>query len=164
VKVHKLLYYVQGHHLATFGRPLFSETISAWDMGPVVGTLWWHDHNGEGAPIHDGELDEAELNTLGYVMSRYGGLTARDLIRLSHGELPWQRANEQRGSGTSVRISTDSIRDYFSQVADEDDEAFPPLDAQLLRVMLSDASDRWGRPSTVDSLDDLAARRAELLG
>jgi uncharacterized phage-associated protein len=40
VKLHKLLYYCQGHHLATFGEPLFSETISARDMGPVVGTLW----------------------------------------------------------------------------------------------------------------------------
>ena len=33
-KLHKLLYYCQGHHLATFGLPLFSESISAWDMGP----------------------------------------------------------------------------------------------------------------------------------
>jgi uncharacterized phage-associated protein len=38
-KLHKLLYYCQGHHLATFGLPLFDESISAWDMGPVVGTL-----------------------------------------------------------------------------------------------------------------------------
>ncbi len=38
-KLHKLLYYCQGHHLATFGRPLFSEQIYAWDMGPVVAAL-----------------------------------------------------------------------------------------------------------------------------
>src|SRR5690349_6342361 len=34
-KLHKLLYYVQGHHLAAFGQPLFRESISAWDMGPI---------------------------------------------------------------------------------------------------------------------------------
>jgi len=39
-KLHKLLYYCQGHHLAAFGAPLFSQSISAWDMGPVVGELW----------------------------------------------------------------------------------------------------------------------------
>ena len=39
-KLHKLLYYCQGHHLGTFGRPLFPESISAWDMGPMAGTLW----------------------------------------------------------------------------------------------------------------------------
>src|SRR5262249_49336794 len=46
VKLHKLLYYCQGHHLAIFGEPLFSETISAWDMGPVVGTLWRGEKDG----------------------------------------------------------------------------------------------------------------------
>src|SRR3712207_5542810 len=39
-KLHKLLYYCQGHHLAATGQPLFSESVSAWDMGPVVGQLW----------------------------------------------------------------------------------------------------------------------------
>ncbi len=36
-KLHKLLYYAQGHHLAAFGQQLFVQSISAWDMGPVVG-------------------------------------------------------------------------------------------------------------------------------
>jgi uncharacterized phage-associated protein len=40
VKLYKLLYYCQGHHLATFGAPLFHEQIGAWDMGPVVEGLW----------------------------------------------------------------------------------------------------------------------------
>jgi uncharacterized phage-associated protein len=53
VKLHKLLHYCQGHHLATFGRPLFSETISAWDMGPVVGILWRED--GDGVPAGTSE-------------------------------------------------------------------------------------------------------------
>lgn len=39
-KLHKLLYYCQAHHLAAFDEPLFSDSISAWNMGPVVGTLW----------------------------------------------------------------------------------------------------------------------------
>ncbi|HEY6595845.1 MAG TPA: type II toxin-antitoxin system antitoxin SocA domain-containing protein [Asanoa sp.] len=38
-KLHKLLYYCQGHHLAAFGSPLFAESIGAWDMGPVVESL-----------------------------------------------------------------------------------------------------------------------------
>src|SRR5436305_1274853 len=50
-KLHKLLYYCQGHHLAAFGEPQFGETISAWDMGPVVGTLWKQEKDGEPAPV-----------------------------------------------------------------------------------------------------------------
>src|SRR5947207_14369309 len=83
-KLHKLLYYCQGHHLAAFGEPLFGETISAWDMGPVVGTLWKQEKDGEPAPVPAragagvgvgaARLSEAELNTVGYVVSRYGGL------------------------------------------------------------------------------------------
>ena len=48
--LHHFLYYCQGHHLATFGEPLFSETISAWDMGPVVGTLWYSEKEGFAEP------------------------------------------------------------------------------------------------------------------
>lgn len=40
VKLHKLLYYCQGHHLTQVGRPLLAESLSAWDTGPVVGRLW----------------------------------------------------------------------------------------------------------------------------
>ena len=35
-KLHKLLYYLQGHHAAATGQPLFSEPIWAGDDGPVV--------------------------------------------------------------------------------------------------------------------------------
>ena len=40
VKLHKLLYYVQGYHLAWEGCPAFTEDIEAWEMGPVVAGLW----------------------------------------------------------------------------------------------------------------------------
>jgi uncharacterized phage-associated protein len=49
-KLHKLLYFSQGHHLATFRVPLFAETISAWDMGPVVGRLWHREDKGYDEP------------------------------------------------------------------------------------------------------------------
>src|SRR5579859_3107573 len=68
-KLHNLLYYCQGHHLATLGEALFGETVSAWDMGPVVGTLWKAERDGDAPPV-DPHLGEAELNTIGYVISR----------------------------------------------------------------------------------------------
>jgi uncharacterized phage-associated protein len=81
-KLHKLLYCCQGHHLARFGRPLFSETISAWDMGPVVGQVWQRERSGNlGPPPRD--LTEAQLNTIGYVLSRYGRMTGKDLAGVS---------------------------------------------------------------------------------
>jgi uncharacterized phage-associated protein len=102
-KLHKLLYYCQGHHLGTFGRPLFPESISAWDMGPVVGTLWHAEKERSvepGPPISD----EAILNTIGHVVSRYGNLTGNDLERLTHAEDPWRDADQNRAARASVRI------------------------------------------------------------
>jgi uncharacterized phage-associated protein len=70
-KLHKLLYYCQGHHLAVVGEPLFTEPVAAWDMGPVVERLWRDERYGLEPPPAS-ELDEAGLNTVGYVLSRYG--------------------------------------------------------------------------------------------
>ena len=82
VKLHKLLYYCQGHHLATFGRPLFTKTISAWDTGPDISAVWKQEDTDK-VPETRSELTEAHLNTIGYVLSRYGALSGRDLV---HGE------------------------------------------------------------------------------
>ena len=111
-KLHKLLYYCQGHHLATFGVPLFTERISAWDMGPVVGQLW-NEEKRTGRAAAASPLDEAELNTVGYVLSRYGALTGKDLEHLTHSEPPWRLANAQRKPHASARIEIDWIKDYF---------------------------------------------------
>src|SRR5262245_17472647 len=73
-KLHKLLYYCQGHHLASQSEPLFAEPIGAWDMGPVVERLW-RDERYQLEPPLAMALDEAALNTIGYVVSRYGALT-----------------------------------------------------------------------------------------
>jgi uncharacterized phage-associated protein len=101
-KEHKLLYYCQGHHLATFGEPLFTETVSAWDLGPVIGQHWHAEREGTGSDGSSASLDEAQLNTVGYVVSRYGGMTASDLInsrmRRILGSRPMRPADRARAS------------------------------------------------------------------
>ncbi|WP_018501914.1 Panacea domain-containing protein [Parafrankia discariae] len=158
-KLHKMLYYCQGHHLATFGEPLFGETISAWDMGPVVGQLWYEERNGPAGAPGGAELDEAELNTIGYVLSRYGTLTGTDLEVLSHGEPPWAEANRGRLPRTSAPISLDVMREYFATGGApgdaEDDE--PALDSADVSRWLAGAADRRG-PDIPDDLDALRAR------
>lgn len=156
-KLHKLLYYCQGHHLAIFDEPLFSETISAWDMGPVVGALWRQEKDGH-APQTHAELDEAALNTIGYVISRYGGLTGNDLENLTHSEAPWQTADRYRRPKTSARIELGWIRDYFrsSGAADGDDEVV--LDSAAITELLKDADQRRKQPRRPDDLDEIRAR------
>lgn len=73
-KLHKLLYVCQGHHLAQLGQPLLTKAVVAWDNGPVVSALWGAETHGSTAETSQ-SLDEAALNTVGYVLSRYGRLS-----------------------------------------------------------------------------------------
>lgn len=154
-KLHKLLYYCQGHHLAATGQPLFRESIAAWDMGPVVGTLWHDERNGVERPRT--QLNESQLNTVGYVLSRYGGLTGGDLEILTHSESPWQRADEHRALGESVRIETSWIHEHFRAVAAPDEDAVQ-LDPAEVAAWLSEAQERQSDEVHLDSRAKIAAR------
>src|SRR5262249_9440233 len=63
VKIHKLLYYCQGWHLARYGDPLFNEPVEAWANGPVVADLWRDEKYHQPAPAPQG-LDDAMHKTL----------------------------------------------------------------------------------------------------
>ncbi|MFB6392702.1 Panacea domain-containing protein [Polymorphospora lycopeni] len=166
VKLHKLLYYCQGHHLATFGEPIFSETISAWDMGPVVGTLWYEEKNG--APQGDVNLigtplGEAELNTVGYVVSRYGSLTGKDLENLTHTETPWQTANRFRQPGGRVTIQREWIREYFlTDGSPAAGEEAVPLDSLAVSEWLAGVQEEPPSPDAPDDRERLLEIRAEI--
>lgn len=167
VKLHKLLYYCQGHHLATFGRPLFRETVSAFDMGPVVGQLWYAEKNAEPGTGDPERLDEAGLNTVGYVLSRYGALSGRDLIRLTHNEDPWLRADAMREPQGRSTIEQEWMEQYFG--SDEgDEESGPVLDpddvAEWLRATTTRdiTESREPRPGDRDDLTGFAVRLAAL--
>jgi uncharacterized phage-associated protein len=163
-KLHKLLYYCQGHHLAAFDEPLFSENISAWDMGPVVGTLWYGERQGDLSAVPPPrEMDEAQLNTIGYVLSRYGALTGQDLENLTHSEQPWQLADSGRRPGESACIKLEWIKRYFrtrGSTDDEEDEVV--LDSASVTQWLQDAEKRREDPARPDSPEELLARLEEL--
>jgi uncharacterized phage-associated protein len=160
-KLHKLLYYCQGHHLAVFDEPLFRETISAWDMGPVVGQLWKQEQLDQ-VPVERAVLGEAELNTIEYVVARYGALSGRDLEILTHGEDPWQRADDLRRPNESVRIRVEWIRDFFRSPAAADDDTGYPVDSEAVTALLAGADERKSVPGHVDDLGEIRARIAEL--
>lgn len=158
VKLQKLLYYCQGHHLATFGSPLFHESIVAYDMGPVVEDLWRFEKN-NGPRENNRVLNEAELNTVGYVLSRYGGMTGKDLARLSHSETPWQRADSNRYPGASSPIHNEWIRDYFTgDGAPEGPGDDVVLNSAEVASFLAGAAERRLEPLQMDDMDELRAR------
>jgi uncharacterized phage-associated protein len=169
-KLHKLLYYCQAHHVATFDRPLFGETVSAWDMGPVVGELWWREKQADRQGMSPAQrLTEAELNTIGYVLSRYGNLSGNDLERLTHSEAPWIDADAERRqlNRASHRITLEALRAFFCSEADEsgpgvsDETSVPPIDPSELSAWFKAAS---GGPPTAQPVADSPAALVARMG
>ena len=143
-KLHKLLYYCQGHHLAVFDEPMFREAVMAWDMGPVVGQLWRAEDDA-GPRGRRQEVPERELNTIGYVVSRYGGLTGADLEILSHGQ---ELATPARPGSTGRRSR------YVTSSAAEVRRC-----RNVLAAWLAGSEDRLRSAAIVD---DIAAMRVML--
>jgi len=156
-KLHKLLYYCQGHHLATFGEPLFSENIVAWDMGPVVATLWREERR-KMPPPQPHELGEAELNTIGYVVSRYGKMNANDLERLSHTEEPWITGDERRKRGEPDRIELEWIRTFFARADTDEDEDATASDEVVAAWLAATEPPATLPPAKPDTREALLAR------
>jgi uncharacterized phage-associated protein len=155
-KLHKLLYYCQGHHLAWFGEPLFEEPIEAWDMGPVVAELWRAEKRGTSTPPR-AELTNRELNTVGYVLSRYGTLTGKDLEILTHGEDPWRDADQGRRPGSAVVIEHAAMAAWFR--ADHEENSLGPLVIAKIRAMAAEAPPV---PESPDCYERVKAMRDEL--
>jgi uncharacterized phage-associated protein len=156
-KLHKLLYYSQGHHLAHFNEPLFTEPVMAWDMGPVVANLWKAEKDGLPSP-QVRPLDAGQLNTVAYVVSRYGRLTGHDLELLSHAETPWLEANLDRPPGGTAKIKQETIRTFFSTAGGPDPELPWPTPVDLA-PLIAGANERRRAPAERDDLAVLGARR-----
>jgi uncharacterized phage-associated protein len=111
VRLHKLLYYSQGHHLALTDTALFGEEMRAFKNGPVVKNLWRNEKYG-GYPLPEPKaLTDLQLATLRMVVSRYGDLSPDELIARTHAEPPWSDAWTR---GNDV-MPIESLREFFGQ-------------------------------------------------
>jgi uncharacterized phage-associated protein len=163
VKLHKLLYKCQGHHLAWYDEPMFSDNISAWDMGPVVTSVWHADKDQPSTPGERWpEPAERVLNTIGYVISRYGEMSGTELMHLTHSETPWIRANAHRlPMRRSSKIKTEWIRDYHvdANVAEQEDQPqFDPNEVEKHLKMVADQASRSAQPDSLDLIRAWARR------
>lgn len=119
-KIHKLLYYCQGWHLAHYGEPLFAERIEAWKDGPVVASLWADQQHDRPVP-GPREVSASHLDVLEYVLDRYGNETGAQLIDRTHAETPWKSIAESAGwtpAAPSAAIEHESLRAFFAADAE----------------------------------------------
>jgi len=126
LKLQKLVYYAQGFSLAITGKPLFSETIQAWQHGPVIPGLYRNlkRHGSEPVPapengINREDYSEEIRDLLDEVYSVYGQFSASKLRNMTHQEPPWIEA---MGLGASSAINHQTMKDYFSTLVNGEEQ------------------------------------------
>lgn len=121
LKLQKILYYAQGHHLAKTGDPLFDDKICAWAHGPVVESIY-HDFKQYGSSNINAEVEipnnfswdnfhdvDQELIK---VWNTYGGFDAWKLRNMTHEESPWKDTFQD--SKRNLVIPNEKIQSHFS--------------------------------------------------
>ena len=118
LKLQKLVYYVQGFHLAMHDVALFPDKISAWQYGPVVADLYQlYKKNGNNVISPDpdyvptAEPTPAQVELMQEVFDVYGQFSAWKLRDMTHEETPWREASRANVD----EISPEAMKDYFKQ-------------------------------------------------
>jgi hypothetical protein len=111
----------------------------------------------DGHDAHASKSREAALNTVGYVLSRDGALTGRDLEVMTHGEPPWKLADAARRQRDRAAIRPEWMLEYFrTDGAPDDGVDDVPLDSDAVSRWLRDlAAADDGAPGTPDTADSL---------
>ena len=125
-KLEKLVYYVQAWHTTWRGRPLFPESVEAWDNGPVVLRLY-NMHRGGYLLARLGRGESAVIPAdsspiIDFVCGYYGHMTGEQLKERSHSEPPWRDAFY--GSGRNSVITEEAMRAFCSSLTDINEQAW----------------------------------------
>ena len=125
MKLQKLLYYMQGFHLAKVDVPLFPEDIEAWEHGPVVREAWYalHEYEAEDLPVIDYKLegdpftseyfDSYQTRLMHWVYKARGVSSASALRDRTHRESPWRKTYR---SGYGMVIPPARMKRFFATV------------------------------------------------
>jgi uncharacterized phage-associated protein len=127
MRMQKLLYYVQGWHLAACGTPLFEGRIEAWKHGPVVREIYpvFRDFGYQALPPKEGEdspnLSLKEKEFVRSIWEEYKKYSATALREMTHQEGPWLAARGNAGpeERCDAEITHGSMRAFFLPLLDD---------------------------------------------
>lgn len=114
LKLQKLAYYAQGLYLGLYDKPLFSEQIEAWPLGPVAPDLYhcYKSYGSKAIPLDNvnfSAFTKTEIIFLDWVYETLGGFHAFKLKAMTHKEDPWIEAIPTK------EITQQSMKIYFKE-------------------------------------------------
>ncbi|MDP3609354.1 MAG: DUF4065 domain-containing protein [Methylophilus sp.] len=125
LKLQKLLYYVQGWHLAMSDNPAFTDRIEAWVHGPVQPGVYGEYKCNRWNPIctevQPPALDIQTKSITDEVLDIYGGDSGYELEIRTHHEPPWIEARDgipPDQESTSI-ISHESMKHFFKRLSED---------------------------------------------
>lgn len=120
LKLLKLLYYIQGYHLAMFNAPLFKDKMEAWLHGPVVPSVYQWVKNLTDEKLQNEAMDDEQMGALNLhpqqtkliseVLNIYNKYSAYGLRDKTHTEMPWLSVYEKDKNN---EITQDSLKNFF---------------------------------------------------
>jgi uncharacterized phage-associated protein len=120
-RLQKLLYYAQAWSLVLRDTELFPEEIRAWKNGPVVEEVCRKLPDGRcAAVVPENAFDSApdpepeDAAFLKHFWDAYSGYSASQLYRMTHAEMPWQRAWKDRPT-ENAPIPVEELEEYFGR-------------------------------------------------
>lgn len=121
LKLQKLLYFVQCHFLMQKNDICFKDNIEAWNLGPVIPSVY-REYKKFGAgnipssyvreKIKDDEIEPSDKKLISDVVVRLSEYSAMELVDITHNQSPWKNTYERNCNRT---IQVESIKEYFCQ-------------------------------------------------
>jgi len=122
LKLQKLLYYLQGYHLAYFNTPLFEEELVKWQYGPVVAEVYhsFKQHGPQPIPkskaINFEILTEEQTALFLDVYKVMGQFSALKLMDMTHTEKPFLSVDY------SEVIPKEILKEYFTNFINKNEQ------------------------------------------
>lgn len=120
LRLNKFLYFAQGWSLVRLKKPLFNDTIEAWDYGPVVPNVYHKYYVCGKMPIDivsesysEKVFTKEQKDLLLDIANKYGKYSTGELVNISH--MPGSPWSAVYARSSSREIPLKSIADYFSK-------------------------------------------------
>ena len=118
LKLQKILYFVQAEFLVDKDEPCFSETIEAWDFGPVI-PIVYHKYKvfGSASIPHITKNDACPFSSddkklIDGIVDECTKYSASALVDITHQQTPWKDAYRPY---CNAPIPNESIKQFFKE-------------------------------------------------
>lgn len=119
LRLQKVLYFIQAEFMVSTNSECFNDRIEAWDLGPVVPTVYrkYKVFGASSIPIDSSKDAERIINSkdrkmMNETINQCNKYSTSTLVEITHNQDPWIKA---RNSCFSKVISPESLYEYFKE-------------------------------------------------